>query len=135
MEAHDFLRTLAIVLVTAGITATVFQRLRLPVVFGYMAAGLAIGPHFPFLPIVADEQTVHMLSELGVILLMFALGLEFSLRRVIRIFPTAGVIALAQSAFLGLAGYLTGQAFGWTTLESIFAGAIIAISSTTIIVK
>lgn len=135
MEAHDFLRTLAIVLVTAGFTATVFQRLRLPVVFGYMAAGLAIGPHFSFLPIVADEQTVHMLSELGVILLMFALGLEFSLRRVIRIFPTAGVISLAQSAFLGLAGYLTGQAFGWTTLESVFAGAIIAISSTTIIVK
>src|SRR5262245_45455174 len=135
MQAHDLLRTLAMVLVTAGITATVFQRLRLPVVFGYMAAGFLVGPHFTLLPVVADEATVETLAELGVILLMFGLGLEFSLRRLIRIFPTAGVIGVAQSAFLGLVGYLIGQAFGWTSLESVFAGAIIAISSTTIIVK
>ena len=135
MQAHDLLKTLAMVLVTAGITATVFQRLRLPVVFGYMAAGFLVGPHFTLLPVVADEPTVETLAELGVILLMFGLGLEFSLRRLIKIFPTAGVIGVAQSAFLGLVGYLTGQAFGWTSLESVFAGAIIAISSTTIIVK
>jgi K+:H+ antiporter len=135
MDAHDFLRTLAMVLVTAGLTAVVFQRMRLPVVFGYMAAGLIVSPHFPLVPIAAHEETVQTLSELGVILLMFALGLEFSLRRVIRIFATAGTIAVAQCALLILLGYLTGQAFGWTGLESVFAGAIIAISSTTIIVK
>jgi K+:H+ antiporter len=135
MDAHDFLRTLAMVLVTAGLTAIVFQRMRLPVVFGYMAAGLIVSPHFPLVPIAAHEETVQTLSELGVILLMFALGLEFSLRRVIRIFATAGTIAVAQCALLILLGYLTGQAFGWTGLESVFAGAIIAISSTTIIVK
>jgi CPA2 family monovalent cation:H+ antiporter-2 len=135
MDAHDFLRTLAMVLVTAGLTAVLFQRMRLPVVFGYMAAGLIVSPHFPLVPITAHEDTVKTLSELGVILLMFALGLEFSLRRMIRIFATAGTIAVAQCALLILLGYLTGQAFGWTGMESVFAGAIIAISSTTIIVK
>ncbi|MGH7471380.1 MAG: cation:proton antiporter, partial [Longimicrobiales bacterium] len=135
MEAEHFLGTLVLVLVTAGLTATVFQRLRIPVIFGYLMAGLIISPNFPLIPLAADEQTVHALSELGVILVMFALGLEFSLRRVIKIFPTAGVVGLAESSFMGLIGFLIGQAFGWTTLESVFAGAIVAISSTTIIVK
>ena len=134
-DSLDFLRNFALVLMVAGLTATIFQRLRLPVVFGYILAGFLIGPHFTALPLVADEGVVHSLSELGVILLMFALGLEFSLRRLIRIAPTAGLIALSQSMGLILIGFLIGQIFGWTTIESAFAGAIIAISSTTIIAK
>ena len=134
-ESTEFLRTLAVVLVIAGATSLLFLRLRLPVVFGYMAAGFLIGPHFPQFPLIADEHMVHELSQLGVILLMFALGLEFSLRKVARLVPTAGVIALAECSLLILLGYLIGQAFGWTRLESIFAGAMIAISSTTIVVK
>src|SRR5687768_11577031 len=132
-DSLDFLRNFALVLMVAGLTATIFQRLRMPVVFAYILAGFLIGPHFTAFPLVADESVVHSLSELGVILLMFALGLEFSLRRLIRIAPTAGIIALSQSMGLMLIGFLIGQIFGWTTIESVFAGAIIAISSTTII--
>jgi monovalent cation:H+ antiporter-2, CPA2 family len=133
--ANEFLRTLAIVLVAAGITTIVFQKLRLPVVFGYLLAGFVISPNMPAIPLQADSGIVQTLSELGVILLMFTLGLEFSLRRWLKLAPTAGLIALGETALLILLGYLVGQAFGWSTLESVFTGAIVAISSTTIIVK
>jgi CPA2 family monovalent cation:H+ antiporter-2 len=133
-DAHDFLRNLALVLCVAAVTTVVFQRLRQPVVFGYLLAGMIIGPHIP-IPLVVDEETVHTLSELGVILLMFGLGLEFSLRKMLQVGPTAGLVAIAQSSAMVWFGYLVGQAFGWTALESVYAGAIIAISSTTIIVK
>ena len=132
--AHDFVANLALVLCVAAATTLVFQRLRQPVVFGYLLAGLIVGPHVP-IPLVADEAMVHALAELGVILLLFALGLEFSLRKLIRIGPTAGLIAVSQSGAMVFLGYVLGQAFGWTSLESVYAGAVIAISSTTIIVK
>ena len=133
--ANEFLRTLAIVLVAAGITTIVFQKLRLPVVFGYLLAGFVISPNMPAIPLQADSGIVQTLSELGVILLMFTLGLEFSLRRWLKLAPTAGLIALGETALLILLGFLVGRAFGWSTLESVFTGAIVAISSTTIIVK
>ncbi|HEU4649663.1 MAG TPA: cation:proton antiporter [Gemmatimonadales bacterium] len=133
-ESHAFLQNLALILCVAGATTLLFRRLRQPVVFGYLLAGMIIGPHIP-IPLVADEALVHTLAELGVILLMFALGLEFSLRKLIRVGPTAGVIAVVQTSAMVFLGYGVGQAFGWTTLESLFAGAVIAISSTTIIVK
>lgn len=133
-EAHEFLRSLALVLCVAAVTTVIFQRLHQPVVFGYLMAGLIVGPHIP-LPVVADEQTIRALSELGVILLMFGLGLEFSLRKLVQMAPTAGLIALIQSSTMVWIGYLVGQIFGWTQLESLYAGAVIAISSTTIILK
>ena len=133
-DAHEFLRTLAVVLCVAAVTTVVFQRLRQPVVFGYLLAGMIVGPHIP-IPLVADEAIVETLSELGVILLLFSLGLEFSLRKLLRIGPTAGLVALAQSSGMVWIGYVLGQLLGWTTLESVFAGAVIAISSTTIIAK
>src|SRR5690606_5399433 len=108
--------------------------LRQPVIFGYLMAGLIIGPHIP-IPLVVDESMVHTLSELGVILLMFGLGLEFSLRKLIQVGPTAGLVAVAENSMMIWFGYLLGQLFGWGTLESVFAGAVVAISSTTIIVK
>ncbi|MEX2154487.1 MAG: cation:proton antiporter [Gemmatimonadaceae bacterium] len=133
-DAHALLQTLAIVLCVAAVTTFVFQRLKQPVVFGYLLAGLIAGPHIP-IPLVADEPTVRTLSELGVILLMFSLGLKFSLRKLIRVGPTAGVVAIAQSSVMVWLGYLAGQMLGWTRLESVYAGAVIAISSTTIIAK
>jgi len=133
-DAHEFLRTLAVVLCVAAVTTVVFQRLRQPVVFGYLLAGMIVGPHIP-IPLVADEAIVETLSELGVILLLFSLGLEFSLRKLLRIGPTAGLVAVAQSSGMVWIGYVLGQLLGWTTLESVFAGAVIAISSTTIIAK
>jgi CPA2 family monovalent cation:H+ antiporter-2 len=133
-EATDFLRNLALVLCVAAVTTVVFQRLRQPVIFGYLMAGLIIGPHIP-IPLVVDESMVHTLSELGVILLMFGLGLEFSLRKLIQVGPTSGLVAVAENSLMIWFGYLLGQLLGWGTLESVFAGAVIAISSTTIIVK
>jgi CPA2 family monovalent cation:H+ antiporter-2 len=133
-EASQFLANLAMVLGVAAVTTVIFHQLRQPVVLGYLLAGLIIGPHLP-VPLVADEATVHTLSQLGVILLMFSLGLEFSLSRLWRAAPKAGVIAIVQCSLMVWLGYLTGLALGWTPLESFYAGAIVAISSTTIIVK
>ena len=133
-DAHDLLQTLAIVLCLAGLTTVAFQKLKQPVVFGYLLAGMIAGPHVP-IPLVADEATVRTWSELGVILLMFALGLEFSLRKMLRILPRAGLVALAQAVVMTSVGFALAQALGWTRLESLFAGAAIAISSTTIIVR
>jgi CPA2 family monovalent cation:H+ antiporter-2 len=132
--AHEFLQAITVVLCVAAVTTVVFQRLRQPVVLGYLLAGLIVGPHVP-IPLVADRAVIQTLSELGVILLMFSLGLEFSLRKLVQVGPTAGLTAIIQSSFMVWLGFLVGQAFGWTPRESVFAGAIIAISSTTIIAK
>jgi CPA2 family monovalent cation:H+ antiporter-2 len=133
-DAHVFLYTLAVVLCVAAVTTVVFQRLRQPIVLGYLLAGMIVGPHVP-IPLVADEPTVQILAELGVILLMFSLGLEFSLRKLARVGVTAVIIAVIQVALMLWLGYLTGAMFGWTGPERLFTGAIIAISSTTIIAK
>jgi CPA2 family monovalent cation:H+ antiporter-2 len=133
-DAHEFLRTLAVVLCVAAVTTVVFQRLRQPVVFGYLFAGMIIGPHVP-IPIVADVATVQTLAETGVILLLFSLGLEFSLRKLIRVGPRASIVAAVQGTVMIWLGYALGRGFGWTKIESFYAGAIIAISSTTIIAK
>jgi CPA2 family monovalent cation:H+ antiporter-2 len=133
-DMHEFLRSLTIVLAVAAITTVVFQRLRQPVVLGYIIAGLIVGPHVP-IPIVADPGIIQTLSELGVILLMFSLGLEFHLAKLVRVGPAAGFTAVIQSSLMAWLGFLTGRLLGWTVLESVFTGAIVAISSTTIIAK
>lgn len=133
-ETHEFLRSLAIVLSVAAVTTVVFQRLRQPVVLGYVIAGLIVGPHVP-IPLVASPSVVHTLSGLGVILLMFSLGLEFSLSKLLRVGAAAGITATVQCSILFWLGFQVGRFFGWTTMESLFTGAIISISSTTIIAK
>jgi CPA2 family monovalent cation:H+ antiporter-2 len=133
-DANAFLEALTIVLCTAGVTTVVCQWLRQPVVLGYIVAGLIVGPHVP-IPLVADPAIVHTLSELGVILLMFSLGLEFSLRKLARVGLTAGLTAIIQCSVMLWLGFLVARALGWTSRESVFVGAIVAISSTTIIAK
>jgi len=133
-DAHIFLQALATVLCVAAVTSILFQKLRQPVVLGYIIAGLIMGPHVP-IPLVADPGIVQTLSELGVILLMFSLGLEFSLRKLLAVGPTASITAAIQCSLMIWLGFVVGRAFGWTAKESIFTGAIIAISSTTIIAK
>jgi monovalent cation:H+ antiporter-2, CPA2 family len=132
--AAEFIKSLAMVLCVAGIITVIFQRLRQPVVFGYLVAGMIVGPHIP-IPLVADTETVRTLSELGVILLLFSMGLEFRLSKLIAVGPTAGAIAVINSSLMIWLGYEAGRLFGWTPLESFYAGAIVAISSTTIISK
>jgi CPA2 family monovalent cation:H+ antiporter-2 len=134
MDSHSFLQNLAVVLCVAAVATVVFQRLRQPVVFGYLLAGMIVGPHIA-IPLVADLQTVRALSELGVILLMFSLGLEFSIRKLVQVSQKAGAVALFECSVMVSVGYLVGQMLGFTRMESIFTGAITGISSTTIIVK
>jgi monovalent cation:H+ antiporter-2, CPA2 family len=131
---HAFLENLALVLCVAAVTTVIFQRLRQPVVLGYILAGLVIGPHVP-IPLVANRDTVETMAELGVVLLMFSIGLEFSLRKLFRVGATAGLIAVVQVSVMLWLGYLVARAFGWTAREAVFTGAILSISSTTIIAK
>jgi CPA2 family monovalent cation:H+ antiporter-2 len=132
--AVGFLLNLAVILCVAAITTVLFQKLRQPVVLGYLLAGLIIGPYVP-VPVRADVGVAHTLSEIGVILLMFSLGLEFSLRKLMRVGGASGIVAAIECSLMIWLGYLTGRAFGWTNYESLFAGALVAISSTTIIVR
>ena len=133
-NAHTFLENLALVLCTAAVTSFLFQRLKLPVVFGYLVAGMIVGPYLP-IPLHADERVLEALSELGVILLMFSLGLEFQLKRVGQIAATSGLAALLETSTMLALGYFMGQLLGFTKIESVFTGAIVAISSTTIIAR
>jgi CPA2 family monovalent cation:H+ antiporter-2 len=133
-EVPSFLGDLAIILTVAAVTTVVFQRLRQPVILGYLLAGLIVGPHLA-IPLVADEGVAHTFSELGVILLMFGMGLEFSLRKLARVAAEAGIVAVIQCSLMMWLGALVASALGWTRHEAIFTGALIAISSTTIILK
>jgi CPA2 family monovalent cation:H+ antiporter-2 len=132
--AQEFLTALTIVIGVAVVTTLLFQWLRQPVVLGYILAGVIIGPHVP-IPLIADASIVQTLSELGVIMLMFGLGLEFSVGKLFRSAATAGVTAVIQCSVMMLAGFLTARALGWSTIESVFGGALIVSSSTTIIAK
>jgi CPA2 family monovalent cation:H+ antiporter-2 len=133
-DAPEFLKNLALVLCVAAATSLLFQRLRQPVVFGYLIAGMLVGPHIP-VPLVADAAMVRSLSELGVVLVMFSLGLEFRLRSLLRVGQTAGLIALIECSAMLWLGFTAAHLLGWSTKESLFAGAFVAISSTTILVK
>jgi K+:H+ antiporter len=132
--SQNFLEDLGLVLCVAAVTTVLFQLIRQPVVVGYLIAGMVVGPHVP-IPLFANYDRIHTLSELGVILLMFALGLEFSLRKLVRLGPTAGFVCALQVGLMIWLGYVVGRAMGWTELESIFVGAILSISSSTIVAK
>jgi CPA2 family monovalent cation:H+ antiporter-2 len=134
LDSHDFLTNLALVLSVAALTSLVFQRLRQPVVFGYLVAGMIVGPNIP-VPLVANQEMVRTLAELGVILLMFSIGLEFSFKRLLQVGGAAGIAAITETSVMMGLGYLAGQLLGFTTIESVFIAAMVAISSTTIIVK
>ena len=130
----SFLFTLAVVCCVAGATTVLCQRVRLPVVFGYLLAGMIVGPHVP-VPLVADTATVSSLAEVGVVLLMFSIGLEFSLRKMLRLAPVSGLVALLETTAMFGLGFEAADLLGWSPLERIFTGAIVAISSTTIIAR
>src|SRR5262245_11483875 len=119
--AHEFLQTLAVVLCVAAVTTVLFQRFHQPVVLGYLLAGMVVGPYIP-IPLEAESHTVEALAELGVILLMFSLGIEFSLTKLLKVGATAGFVAIIQCSLMVWTGYVIGQAFGWSHIASIYAG-------------
>jgi CPA2 family monovalent cation:H+ antiporter-2 len=134
MNASRVLVELVVVLGTAAVITVVFQALRLPVVVGYVLAGLVIGPHVP-VPLVADAELVHLLSELGVILLMFTVGLELRLSTLARVGVAAALTAVFEVALVITAGALVARALGIAPAEAVFAGACLGISSTMLVAR
>lgn len=126
---------LALILITAGITTILFKWLKQPLVLGYIVAGVLISPHFVILPSVADPSNVQTWADIGVIFLLFALGLEFSFKKLMTVGGTAGIATLINMGSMIIIGYLIGGALGWTQLESLFLGGMLSMSSTTIIIK
>lgn len=122
-------------MLVAGAVTIIFHRFKQPVVLGYILAGLIIGPHTPPYSLISDQQTIETLAELGIVFLMFTLGLEFSLRKLRAVGATAVIGALAEIVVMVWIGYEIGRYFGWKIMDSIFLGAMLSISSTTIIVK
>lgn len=135
MHAAAFIQDLAVIMLVAGMVTIIFHRMKQPVVLGYILAGLILGPHTPPFSMVHDNHTIEILAELGIVFLMFSLGLEFSLRKLRAVGATAVVAALVEIVVMVWLGYEIGSYFGWKSMDSIFLGAMLAISSTTIIVK
>lgn len=129
------IRDLALILLCAGIVTVVFRRINQPVVLGYLLAGLLVGPGVPRFPTILDLPNVQVLAEIGVIFLLFGLGLEFSVRRMFKLGGGPALTAIIECAGMVSLGYITGWALGWSFLDSIFLGGILAISSTTIIIR
>ncbi len=137
MHSHAliFIQDLAIIMLTAGFTTVLCQKLRQPIVLGYIIAGMILGPNTPPFSLISDEITIKTLAELGVIFLMFSLGLEFNLDKLSKVGKTAVITAALEIILMVWLGYQIGKMFGWTQINSIFLGAILSISSTTIIIK
>src|SRR5688572_12308665 len=129
------IQDLAYLLGIAGITTLLFKWLKQPVVLGYILAGLLVGPYFDMLPTVVDLHGVEIWAQIGVIFLLFSLGLEFSFKKLLKVGGTAGVTGIFEIACMIGLGYLTGRLLGWPVMDCIFLGGIIAISSTTIIIR
>lgn len=134
MSGSHVLIELVIVLGTAALVTVLFQAVRLPVVLGYVLAGLLIGPHVP-VPLVANANLVHVLSELGVILLMFTIGLELRLSTIARVGLPAALTALFEVALAISLGTLVAGLLGFDPLTALFAGACLGISSTMLVAK
>jgi len=135
MHVIEFIHDLAIIMLAAGIVTVVFHLLRQPVVLGYIVAGVLIGPHTPPYTFVTNEETIRTLAELGVVFLLFSLGLEFSLRHLRQVGATALVAAIAGIVTMLSLGYAVGRAFDWNVMDALFLGAMLSISSTTITIK
>lgn len=126
---------LGLILMTAGIAVLLFKKMKQPLVLGYLIAGFLAGNHFDFFPSVTEMKSVEVWAEIGVIILLFSLGLEFSFKKLMKVGGTASITAITQIITMVLIGYLVGHWLGWAKMDSIFLGVILSISSTTIILK
>lgn len=135
MDELIFLQDMAIVMAVSAAIMIFCQRFHLPVVLGYILAGVIIGPNTPPFPLVKDLHSIHILSELGVIFLLFSIGLEFSLTKLARVGIVSIFAATLEILLMIWIGYSLGRVFGWNFTNSLFLGAILSISSTTIIAK
>lgn len=129
------IKDLALILGAAGIITIFFKKLKQPVVLGYIIAGLLVGPNFKLFPTIGDVEGIKIWAEIGVVFLLFALGLEFSFKKLVKVGGSAAITGITELSFMMLLGYIMAQILGWSTMDSMFLGGIIAISSTTIIFR
>ena len=134
-EELNLVRDLAVILVSAGAFTIISKALKQPLILGYILAGFLVGPHISWFPGISSEETVHQWSEIGIIFLMFGLGLEFSFKKLLKVGSSA--LVTAGSKFLGVfvIGFVAGQAMGWTAMESVFLGGLLSMSSTMVVLK
>ncbi|MBR4137461.1 MAG: cation:proton antiporter [Bacteroidales bacterium] len=126
---------LALILITAGITTVIFKWLKQPLVLGYIVAGFLIGPHFTYFPVVEDPSSVETWSEIGMVFLLFAIGLEFSFKKLKKVGGPGAIMVLTELIIMFTTGFFVGKLFGWQKMNCIFLGCMLSISSTSIIVK
>ena len=126
---------LALILVTAGVITVIFKWLKQPLVLGYILAGFFIGPYFKWFPVITDPTNVHVWSDIGIVFLMFAIGLEFSIKKLKKVGGTGAITALTELAVMFLIGNSVGHLLGFASMDCIFLGCMMSISSTAIIIK
>ncbi|MBQ4205949.1 MAG: cation:proton antiporter, partial [Bacteroidales bacterium] len=126
---------LALILITAGITTVIFKWLKQPLVLGYIVAGFLIGHYFSYFPDIHDEASVKTWSDIGMVFLLFAIGLEFSFKKLKKVGGPGAIMVLTELVIMFTSGFLVGKMFGWQKMNCIFLGCMLSISSTSIIVK
>lgn len=134
-ESSKLLHDLAIILITAGVVTVIFKLIKQPVVLGYIVAGFLISPHFVFLPSVVDAENINGWADIGVIFLLFTLGLDFSLKKLMAVGGTAFIATSINMVGMIAIGHTLGQMLGWGNGQSLFLGCMLSMSSTTIIIK
>src|SRR5262245_29094030 len=120
MAEATFLRDLAVVMTVSAVVTVIFHLLRQPVVLGYLVAGVIIGPHTPPFSFVTDLHSIRTLAELGIVFLLFALGLEFDLKKLRKVGGSALLAGSVELLFMFWLGYSAGQLFGWRQMDSLF---------------
>ena len=135
MEEANLVKDLALILISAGVFTIISKALKQPLILGYIVAGFLVGPHMGLFPTVTSTVQVKEWSDIGIIFLLFALGLEFSFKKLIKVGSSALITAMTQCLGMFILGFLVGEAIGWSNMESIFLGGMLSMSSTTIITK
>ena len=134
-EIEPLIADLALILICAGVMTLIFKKLGQPLVLGYIVAGFIASPHFALTPSVIDTASIHTWSDIGVIFLLFALGLEFSFKKIVKVGGPAVIAALTIIFGMIFLGFTVGSSFGWSRMDALFLGGMISMSSTTIIYK
>lgn len=131
----NLIMDLALILGAAAVTTLIFKKLKQPLVLGYLIAGILVGPYFDLFPTIKEKGNIEVWAEIGVIFLLFSLGLEFSFKKLMKVGGSASITALVEVVVMLCLGYGTGQLLGWSQMDSIFLGGVLSISSTTIIIR
>lgn len=135
MHIPDLFSDLALILVVATITTLLFKWLKQPVVLGYILAGILSGPHTDFFITVHNVDNIKLWGDIGVVFLLFSLGLEFSYKKLSKVGGTGIITALTEFLIMFSIGFTIGHFMGWSVMDSVFLGGMLTISSTTIIIK